>query len=200
MDWTIRVPCDRGAAGCDPGLVPKAHGVVCIVDRSDAVLALSATANMRAWCSDRLGPDAEGARDLRSVAAGVNCVRCGSLFESDLTFLEAAAELDPVLHRTAQRKLAVWWLGIDPGASPPRWVYTDEPDCLESGMIALGPFADRASARQHAEWLDDRFELCRFPEELARSPHGKACLYKDMGRCPAACDGSEPIEHYRRRL
>ena len=199
-DWTEQMPCVGGIAEQTLQLIPKAHGVVSIIDHTGGVVALGASADMRSWSADRLGPAAEGAKDLRSASAQVRWVRCGSLFESDLMFLGAAAELDPLLHRTVQRKLAVWWIGIDPMADAPRWSYTDEPERIGAGVVHLGPFSDRASAKGHAEWLDDRFELCRFPDELARAPRGKPCLYKDMNRCPAACDGSEPIAEYRGRL
>jgi len=39
--------------------------------------------------------------------------------------------------------------------------------------------------------IDDVFDLCRYPGELAKAPGGRACAYKEMGRCPGPCDGTE---------
>jgi hypothetical protein len=66
--------------------------------------------------------------------------------------------------------------------------------------LIVGPFASKKSAVAFGETLDDVFELCRYPKELALAPNGTACAYKEMGRCPAACDGSESMESYLNRL
>ena len=46
--------------------------------------------------------------------------------------------------------------------------------------------------------VEDAFDLCRYYNVLVEAPHGKACAYKEMGKCPAPCDGSISLEQYRR--
>jgi hypothetical protein len=48
--------------------------------------------------------------------------------------------------------------------------------------------------------MEDAFDLCRYYSILVQSPHGRACAYKEMGKCPAPCDGSISIEQYRRLI
>jgi excinuclease UvrABC nuclease subunit len=48
------------------------------------------------------------------------------------------------------------------------------------------------------ELAEDAFDLCRYYQVLIESPHGRACAYKEMGKCPAPCDGSVSMESYRR--
>ncbi len=66
--------------------------------------------------------------------------------------------------------------------------------------VTIGPLPDRSTANRVIEVLEDLFDLCRYYHILLEAPRGKACAYKDMGRCPAPCDGSVPMEDYRRRI
>jgi hypothetical protein len=50
------------------------------------------------------------------------------------------------------------------------------------------------------ELIEDAFDLCRYYNILTQAPHGKACPYKEMGKCPAPCDGSISIGQYRRLI
>ena len=61
----------------------------------------------------------------------------------------------------------------------------------------FGPFADKAKADRWADQMRDAFDLCRYRTILAQSPNGRACAYKQMGKCPAPCDGSIAFEQYR---
>lgn len=68
-----------------------------------------------------------------------------------------------------------------------------------SGMV-LGPFRDKHAAGRFIETMDDLFDLCRFHHILVQTPNGTACAYKEMGKCPAPCDGSESLPAYRSRV
>ena len=37
-------------------------------------------------------------------------------------------------------------------------------------------------------------DLCRKHDILVQAPTGQACVYHEMGRCPAPCDGSMTLE------
>jgi excinuclease UvrABC nuclease subunit len=67
----------------------------------------------------------------------------------------------------------------------------------ESPGVNLGPFFTHSDATRFVQVLEDGFDLCRYPQILEQSPHGKACAYFDMGRCPAPCDGTLPMSRYR---
>jgi hypothetical protein len=43
----------------------------------------------------------------------------------------------------------------------------------------------------------DWFDLCRYYNILVESPNATACAYKEMGKCPAPCDGSISMDSYR---
>jgi hypothetical protein len=45
--------------------------------------------------------------------------------------------------------------------------------------------------------VEDAFDLCRYYNILVESPNAKACAYKEMGKCPAPCDGSISMPRYR---
>src|SRR5947207_15818153 len=64
----------------------------------------------------------------------------------------------------------------------------------------VGPVEDKHAAARLIELVEDLFDLCRYYNILLESPRGKACAYKEMGKCPAPCDGSIGIEHYRRMV
>jgi hypothetical protein len=66
--------------------------------------------------------------------------------------------------------------------------------------LFLGPFPDKDSAGRFIESVTDCFDLCRFHQILVQSPNASACTYKEMGRCPAPCDGSEGMPEYRGRV
>jgi hypothetical protein len=70
----------------------------------------------------------------------------------------------------------------------------------QPGRRYFGPVADKHAAARFVELIEDLFDLCRYHHILVQAPHGTACVYKEMGKCPAPCDGSESMETYRARL
>ena len=165
-----------------------------------AVVALASTGDMRSFAAQRLGPGAEGVSDLRETAKVCEIAPAGSMFEADMMFMDAAGRLDPGLHDRVTRKLRVWWLSTRTDARGFGWSWTTTPGACAREEVVIGPFLEKSGARRHAEFLDGHFELCRYPEELHKAPGGKACVYKQMGKCPAACDGSESLGAYEARL
>lgn len=203
--WTIRLEASNGLDETKLGTIPSSHGVVCVLGRGGAVVAMASTGDMRSFAAQRLGPAAEGVSDLRESAEVCECAPAGSMFEADLMFMDAASERDPGLHDRVTRKLRVWWLATSRAASGFEWSWTTNPAEFAGGKApgagaVIGPFLEKSGAKRHAAFLDGHFELCRYPEELHKAPGGKACVYKQMGKCPAACDGSESIGAYEARL
>jgi len=191
---------------------PTCAGVVAFETGEGGVVQIVATANVREAIRRRLGAsdDEETTRrtDLRGVVERVRWITAGSNLERDVLFLEAARELAEATHREACRQWQGWFLHIDPEEAFPRWTKIALPGWLatkggaappERGRL-IGPFRDKHAAQKAAETLDDLFDLCRYHHILVQAPHGLACAYKEMGKCPAPCDGSEEMEAYRERV
>lgn len=201
----IQAPCAPRADGAtlDPSALPARAGVV-VFEAADARAVLVAScADLRAFAAARLGAQAApGRADLRPVTARVRAGVVGSAIEGDIACLEIARSRLAATYRALADRWRGWFIHLDPDAQAPTWRKTDLNDLAAhppAGSL-LGPIADKDSAGRLGEWLDDVFDLCRFPRELALAPHGKPCAYKEMGRCPAACDGSEPLDAYRSRV
>lgn len=150
-------------------------------------------ADIRSLAADRLAGGLAGACDELCVWLA------GSSFEADLRFLTVAAVCANEVYRAASARLSVWWLAVDPERPGDGWSLTDLSGGIPRGRL-IGPFLDRSAARRWAAMLDSEFELCRELAQLRRAPRGTACVYKQMGRCPAACDASEPLGAYLSRL
>ena len=89
-----------------------------------------------------------------------------------------------------------WFVHVNPDAPFPRYVKTT--DLSPRPGVLIGPAEDKHAAAALIELAEDAFDLCRYYHVLTESPHGKACAYKEMGKCPAPCDGSITMEQYRR--
>ncbi|MCB9840858.1 MAG: hypothetical protein H6809_04305 [Phycisphaeraceae bacterium] len=149
--------------------------------------------------------------DLSAITARVEFTPAGSGLEADLAFLRIARERLPASWEALTERWRAWFLHLDPAAASPVWRKTNLGDAPRSGahdpasmrtLLAtlVGPMANKDAAGRFGEAIDDVFDLCRFPKELALAPRGTACAYKEMGKCPAPCDGSEARGSYRARV
>lgn len=166
-------------------------------DRGYPAFFVGATGDLRGFVSRRLA--GEGPRaDLGVVTDLVLACEVGSGFEADLAQWVLSSRLTPDARGAPAG--AVWALGLDPEADVPatRVLEMNEMAGLDPATV-IGPFGRRSAAEAFGRLLDDRFELCREPGLLARRPGATACAYKEMGKCPAPCDGSEPMGAYRAR-
>lgn len=182
-------------------LFPAARGVVEFQTHAGQTLLLAATGNLRTFIAQRLNESNEpGARaDLAPITARILAQPTGSALEADLLVLERARGVDPDLYAmlTHQNRRALLVMNPDSGT----W-RTAETETLEAAPHerVIGPCLSSKAAHRLGEALDDVHELCRYPAQLARAPRGTPCAYKDMGRCPGACDGSEPMLTYHERF
>jgi DNA polymerase-3 subunit epsilon len=90
------------------------------------------------------------------------------------------------------------WIAVEREGAFPRLKRAT--DLSDPDLRYAGPIRDRTSAGKLVEALEDLFDLCRYHQELIQAPHGKPCAYKEMGKCPAPCDGSVPISWYRQQM
>jgi hypothetical protein len=180
---------------------PSQRGVVEFQSHDNQTLLLAATGHIRDFIAQRLNEANEpSARaDLAPITARILAHPTGSAFESDLFVLERARTADPDLYTkiTHQNRRAM--LALNPKQGTWRVCETSNPDIQPNEHI-IAPCFTSKGAQQLGEALDDVFELCRYPTQLALAPHGTPCAYKEMGRCPAACDGSEPMSDYDQRF
>lgn len=203
-DESVSVPVVAGEA--ELTLLPSARGVLILRSADDRPIVITSTANLRDAARRRLASGAEGRSiDYRAITARIEAVPVRSRFECECRELEVARTLMPATYRHLFDRRQTWFITIDPESEPPTigrapTHMLDEISAASPGVRLLGPIRDKHKANRAVEQIVDMLDLCRYPRELARAPQGTPCVYKEMGRCPAACDGSEPMTAYRDRL
>lgn len=179
--------------------LPAGPGVYLVCDETDRPILLSFSANLRRVVGHRLAgpePDARTKRvNLAEIARRLHWIETHGSFETLLTHWQLARELYPREYRTLLGFGPAEFIRVDPVAATPRFTVTRElrPD----GARYLGPLPTRKSADAWVDMLADLFDLCRYYDVLEKAPHGEACAYFDMGKCPAPCNGTVPMSHYR---
>ncbi len=185
-DWRLNVP---------------AHPACYVLEDAQGRPVLLATVrDLRAALTRRLqaSHDASAGVDLTGVVRRVRYrAVCGRL-EADWLYLEHARVLFPNRYRTWIRRWRSHWIGADVSAPIPLMQVHTQPQAFPEACF--GPVIDGRTARKALQAIEDLFDLCREHEILKQTPHGTACDYKAMGRCPAPCDGSVPMDQYRQRV
>jgi hypothetical protein len=136
--------------------------------------------------------------NYREIVRTISWQRVDSAFEADVVYLEAARQIFPQTYRGMIGMRPAWFLHVDPDAQFPRYIKTTDLDATTGSHF--GPLEDKNTAGKLIEDIADWFDLCRYYHILVESPNGKACAYKEMGKCPAPCDGTIAIEQYRRLI
>ena len=182
--------------------VPAKRGCYLLSDEADTPILLGTAGNLRQVLVGRLGArqvDAEPTRqvDYRAVVRRVRYRPAFSRFEADWSYIE---NVNRHFARQADRLTRKWrchWVRIDLAEPFPHFQAVQ---ATRRGGEHFGPLPTAGAARKVVEVLQDLFDLCRYHDVLTQTPHGQACAYKEMGRCPAPCDGSVPFERYREQL
>lgn len=217
------VPADAAVEPDYPAL-PDAPAV-CVFESAGTPprsILIATTASARDLARRRfgVGADTSPARsarpDLHALCLGgrVLAIAVGSSLEADAVYLRQARERLPHLARVVAERWRAWFVHVDPEAEFPQWTKTNLSiglvgkrsastaiggGSLPPGLI-LGPVPDKDAAGRLIESLIDCFDLCRYHNLLVQAPRAVACAYKEMGRCPAPCDGSETMVRYRERV
>jgi hypothetical protein len=121
-----------------------------------------------------------------------------SQFELSYEYLRLARVLMPDDYLGQVTFGPCWFLHVRPQDAIPR--FTVGKTLRADGGVELGPIPTQADAGRLVQILEDAFDLCRYVHILAQVPHGQACSYFDMGRCPAPCDGTIPMSQYRETI
>ncbi|MCA9305514.1 MAG: UvrB/UvrC motif-containing protein [Phycisphaerales bacterium] len=188
--------------------IPNTRGVAIFESADHRPVLIVSAARLRDAVLRRLEPQRDGEpstrrADLRPIVKHVRASPVGSTFEGDLLFLRLAHDAMPETFRAVMDRKRAWFLHIDPDADFPKFTVIPTsamPASLPPGGHLLGPVADKHAAQRLNQTLEDIFDLCRFHHILVKSPNATACAYKELGKCPAPCDGSEPLDSYRSRV
>jgi hypothetical protein len=192
--WTGRPQPD------DLAPLPGCPAVLLFVDESGSPIQVLTTQQLKRLVISRLSDPQEqrrGRTDLAAVARGVRWRQVHSPFEARWWYYR----LVRVFHPREYRKLIAfgpaWFLHVDWAKPVPELRVTERVWCLEGDFV--GPWPSQKTCRQALEGLWDLFDLCRYPEQVRKSPAGTPCAYADMGRCDAPCNGSVPLKRYVER-
>src|SRR5262245_10816158 len=179
--------------------VPARWVVYLMADENDRPVQLLCVKNLRYSLKRRLGEgDVTGPTkrvDYKQIVRKIRWRRVHSVFEADVVYLEAARQFFPQTYRGMTGFQPAWFLHVNPDARFPRYTKTIDLN-IKSGQL-IGPIEDKHAANRLIEDVVDWFDLCRYYKILIESPNAAACAYKGMGKCPAPCDGSISMEHYR---
>ncbi len=192
-DTPIQPPLtDEALAG-----IPARRGVFLVEGPDHAPVLLAAGADIRARLRFRLSDaDAPTRRaDLRQVARRLRWKLTDSRFETDWQYLELARAVFPQRYRRLLSFPPAWFVHVDPADEAPALRRTR--DVLDRPGRHYGPFPDGRSAQRFTEILGDVFDLCRREQVLRQAPNARPCMYAQMGRCRAYCDGSASMDDYR---
>ena len=181
-------------------LAPAKWVVYLLADADDRPVQLLCVKNLRYSLKRRLGTDGEQGGisrrvNYRELVRRVHYRRVDSAFEADWIYYEAARVVFPQSYRGMVGFRPAWFVHVDPAAAFPRYVKTI--DLSPRPGVLLGPVEDKHAAGKLIEIVEDAFDLCRFHNILVQAPHASACTYKQIGKCPAPCDGSISMDQYR---
>ncbi len=183
--------------------VPAKWVVYLLSDDQSRPFQLLSVKNLRASLANRLTehPADEKTRSIpyRQVVRQISYRRVDSTVEAEWIYTQLARDLFPATYRKMLANWSPWYIAIDPAARFPRWLAIEQPDAALFSMT-FGPIATKATAQKLVETLEDAFDLCRYHHILIQAPHGQACAYKQMGKCPAPCDGSITLDQYHRQI
>ena len=202
-------PIDRAAPAMEsrmawPDVPAKCalYLLTCGDEQNPEPLLLATVGNLRAALQRRL-TDAPPDTLTKRIQYGQVCTRVywrivHSPFAANWWYWKAARTLFPQTYRELIPFRPAWWIALDRDTPFPEFRRTQS--LADSSLRYLGPIRDKTSAGKLIDTLEDLFDLCRYHNILLQTPHGKPCAYKEMGKCPAPCDGSVPMTWYHEQL
>jgi excinuclease UvrABC nuclease subunit len=177
---------------------PAKWVVYLLTDDANQPVQLLCVKNLRYSLKRRLAGEEllTGRRvNYRQIVRRAYWRRVDSALEADWIYHDVARQVFPESYQGMVGLRPAWFVHVDPDAHFPRYVKTI--DLTRKSGVYLGPLEDKHAAARLIEFVEDWFDLCRYYNILVQAPHGRACAYKEMGKCPAPCDGSISMEQYR---
>jgi excinuclease UvrABC nuclease subunit len=181
--------------------VPAKWVVYLFADQDDNPLQLLCVKNLRYSLKRRLQGETISLTkriDYREIVRKIYWRRVDSALEADWIYHDVARQIFPESYQGMVGFRPAWFIHVDPEAAFPRYTKTIKPG--EKSGIYVGPLEDKHAAARLMELMEDSFDLCRYYNILLEAPRGRACAYKEMGKCPAPCDGSISMAQYRRMI
>lgn len=179
-------------------------GVALFCTSADQPVTLVSGADLRQLVRSRLDPEIaeKSVKSLSEVAPRVHLCWAQSEAERSLVWLQTAHRLLPRLADEAASTPPCWFLRLDARDEYPKPVDMTprELATLTDLEGVFGPYPLKRAARHAGAAITDALDLCRHHHLLVLEPNASACAYKDMGRCPAPCDGSQTMTVYRHRV
>lgn len=178
--------------------IPARWVIYLLTDAEDRPIQLLCVKNLRASLKRRLGGDEQIGPsrrvNYRDLVRNIRFRRVDSAFEADWLYFEAARQLFPQSYQGMIGFRPAWFIHVNPESSFPRYIKTTD---LSRPGLYIGPVEDKHVAARLIQLVEDLFDLCRYYNLLVEAPNAKACAYKEMGKCPAPCDGSISMDQYR---
>jgi excinuclease UvrABC nuclease subunit len=178
--------------------IPNKRGVFLLEDASGRPILLATAAAIRTRMRSRLTApeDNQPSRqaDLRQIARRLAWKLCGSPFETDWQYWALARAIYPQRYRELLGFAPAWFMHVNLSDKLPALRRTQN---LSAAGECLGPFPSGKAASRFVDALADACGLCRHENILRQAPHGRGCVYRQMGRCHGACEGAITMEAYR---
>ncbi len=196
----------RFDAACEASFldVPASPGIALFETDAGVPVSILATSDLRQLARTRLDPAlARGStKSLVGAATAVRTIQAESEAARRLLWLLHAHAALPRLADEGAKTPPCWFLRLDARDEYPKAVPLAPRDLASLPDLrgVYGPYPTRKGAARAGEAVTDALDLCRHHHLLVLEPHASACAYKDMGRCPAPCDGSESMASYRARV
>jgi excinuclease UvrABC nuclease subunit len=181
--------------------IPGCPAVYLLVATTDLPVQLATTQDLRRLLLSRLTDAARvqhGKADLAEVVRGVRWRPVHSALEARWWYYRLAREMYPKRYRRMISFGPAFFLRVDWTERVPDISVTKQVWQTSGEMV--GPWLTHDTCQKALDGLRDLFDLCRYPEQVQRAPGGQRCLYAEMGRCDAPCDGSVPLERYIKRV
>ena len=168
---------------------PHKPGVYRFLGANDETLYVGKATDLRQRLASYFGTDSR--RRMAAMVRETKTVRWDvteTVLEAEVRELRAIGEEQPrfnVRHRRPERHVDVV---LTDEAFPRLKIVTHDPDA--TARDRLGPFASHRSAVRFVETVTAVTGLrdCTMP--IRRAQNHPACMRKDLGKCPAPCDGT----------
>lgn len=192
LTWTAEPPLAE---------LPAAPAVYQLQDAAGRHVLLAMTQHLRRAVAGRLSVSAAEApnkkADLTAIVRQARWRRVSCAFEARWWHYRLARVLHPKDYRKRISFRPAWFLHVD-WAQPFAEIRVTDRAWIMPGEF-LGPWPSQRTAGEALQGLWELFDLCRYPEQIRRAPHGVRCAYYDMGRCDAPCDGTAAADPYVER-
>lgn len=177
--------------------LPNGPAIYLLVDTGGAAVQLATTQTLRRLLVSRLtDPQRQqiGKADLAEIARGVRWRPLATAFEGRWWYYRLARVMHPKEYRRLISFGPAYFLNVDWTQPVPELCVTER--VWDQPGEFIGPWPAHKACHTALEGLWDLYDLCRYPEQVRKAPHGTRCAYAEMGRCDAPCDGSTALATY----